>query len=140
MGRPIQIDIDCAEPEALAAFWAQALEYRVADPPGGHASWRDLSAAEANEPGEAWCRAVDPDRAGPSILFHRVPEPKTSKNRLHLDVLLGVGRSEEGRRQVEAEARRLVDLGATEVQQRFEDGHCFVVMQDPEGNEFCLGA
>lgn len=138
----MQLDIDCADPEALAAFWAEALDYRVADPPLDHPTWKAFGEAEANEPGEAWCKAVDPDGSGPPVLFHRVPEPKAVKNRLHVDVLVpphdGDGRGT--RLDVEAEAERLGGLGASRIHDRFEDGHCFIVMADPEGNEFCIAA
>lgn len=140
MGRPIQLDIDCADPDALAAFWAEVLHYRVADPPGGHANWRQFSEAEAAEPGERWCMCVDPDRSGPTLLFHRVPEPKTVKNRLHLDVWVAPrgGDPDANWPAVDAEAERLVALGASKLQRVSDDGQCFVVMADPEGNEFCV--
>lgn len=53
MGRPIQVAIDCVDPERLAALWAEVLAYRVADPPAGHDTWKDFSDAEAAEPREA---------------------------------------------------------------------------------------
>ena len=75
--------------------------------------------------------------------FQPVPEPKVVKNRVHLDLDVGGGRGtplEERRRRVEAEADRLVAAGATVFRVLSEDGvdHYAVVMQDPEGNEFCL--
>ncbi len=140
MGRYIQIDIDCADPEGLAAFWAEVLDYRVADPPGGFASWRECSEAEARESGERWCRVVDPDGSGASILFHRVPEPKVAKNRLHIDVWVAPrgGSPESSWPAVDAEVARLVELGASEIRRVAEDDQCFVVMTDPERNEFCV--
>lgn len=134
MGRDLQIAVDCADPEALAAFWAEVLDYRV-PPPRGHATWRDYSQAEANEPGEGWCRADDPDGSGPSLLFHRVPEAKAEKNRLHLDVWVSHGGDWAP---LDAEVERLVGLGASVLRRRDDDGHCYVVMGDPEGNEFCV--
>jgi len=84
---------------------------------------------------------VDPVGAGPRIWFQRVPEGKTIKNRLHLDIHAGGGRSvpiETRRERVDAEARRLVGLGATLVRELSEEGldHYAVAMKDPEGNEF----
>jgi hypothetical protein len=140
VGRPIQIDIDCADPEALAAFWAEVLQYRVADPPAGFDSWGAASAADAREPGEGWCRVIDPEGRGPSILFHRVPEAKVAKNRLHLDVFVApLGREpEENWPIVDAEVERLTKLGATSLNRVTETEQCFVSMTDPEGNEFCV--
>jgi len=138
MALPIQIAIDCADPEPLATFWAQALHYEVAAPPGGHETWAAFSEAE-DVPGEAWCRVVDPEGLGPPILFHRVPEPKITKNRVHLDIGPRPRDPDEtaearaARR--ESEIRRLVALGATHV--RTNEDREFAVMQDPEGNEFC---
>ena len=84
----------------------------------------------------------DPQARGPRIFFQRVPEGKVAKNRLHLDLRAAPGLKGDDRlAALEAECERLVALGATRVQ-RFEpepylsDG--FIVMQDPEGNEFCL--
>lgn len=139
MGRTIQIDIDCADPERLAAFWAEVLGYRVADPPMGHESWRAFSEAEAEEAGERWCSVVDPDGAGPRVLLHRVREPKVVKNRLHLDVFVASPADpEKNWPVVDDEVERLVGLGATKLRRVSENDQCFVVMADPEGNEFCV--
>ena len=137
MERRLQIAIDCADPERLAAFWAAALDYELLDPPGGHSSWEALSAADANEPGEQWRVIDDPTSHGPRVLFHTVPEPKTTKNRVHLDVWLPRSAG-EGTEVVEAEAARLEGLGATRIRTRDDDGEFYIVMQDPEGNEFCI--
>lgn len=140
MGRAVQIDIDCSDPERLAAFWAEVLGYQVADPPGDHPTWQAFSEAEAAEAGEAWCTAIDPDGVGPPVLFHRVPEGKVAKNRLHLDVFVTErgGPPEAAWPLVDAEVHRLVELGGTDLRRVDEDEQCFVVMQDPEGNEFCV--
>ena len=139
MGRPIQIDVDCADPERLATFWAEVLEYEVAEPLN-YESWLSYSEAEAKEPGERWCAAFDPAAgAGPRLLFHRVPEAKTVKNRLHLDVFVSPRDIDlDGRwAAVDAEVERLVGMGAESINRSPED-ECFVVMRDPEGNEFCV--
>jgi hypothetical protein len=83
--------------------------------------------------------AVDPDSVQPSLFFHRVPERKTVKNRVHLDIRLAPGAPEETARPlVDAEARRLVGFGATHLRTDDDDDY-YAVMQDPEGNEFCVG-
>ena len=81
---------------------------------------------------------VDPDGKGPRIFFQRVPEGKTVKNRVHLDVRSAPGlEGDERLAALEAEAARLAPLGATKVEVREDEEH-LIVMQDPEGNEFCL--
>ncbi|HET9556055.1 MAG TPA: VOC family protein, partial [Actinomycetota bacterium] len=83
---------------------------------------------------------VDPDGVGPRLYFQRVPEAKTAKNRVHLDLEVS-GRGiplEEVRRQVAAAVERAVAAGATKVREVDEADEHWVVLQDPEGNEFCL--
>jgi hypothetical protein len=139
VGRVVQIAIDCENPDLLASFWVAALDYELFDPPSGHATWADYSRSEAVEPGEAWSMIVDPRGRGPSVLFHRVPERKIGKNRLHLDVFLAPGEARSVTQPlVDAEAQRLVGLGATLVRRSSEARDYYIVMQDPEGNEFCL--
>ena len=87
--------------------------------------------------------ALPPEgESGPRLFFQRVPEGKTAKNRLHLDVRAAPGSvGDERMAALDAEATRLADLGATRVRRVDPDGRMetgFVVMQDPEGNEFCL--
>jgi Glyoxalase-like domain len=84
---------------------------------------------------------IDPDGDGPRIWFQIVPDPRTVKNRLHLDIHASGGRAvpiETRRQRVDAEAKRLPDLGATVVGAFSEEGidHYAVAMKDPEGNEF----
>ena len=133
--------IDCADPDRLAAFWIEVLEYRLADPPEGFASWSDYSSSVAAEPGEGWSRIVDPEGRGPSVLFHRVPERKVAKNRMHIDVRVRPpGASDDAARPfVEAEVGRLVALGATHVRTDDDESDYYAVLHDPEGNEFCVG-
>lgn len=128
VGRRIQICVDCRDAEALASFWAEALAYEVAKPPGHFTSWEEFSIAESAS-GERWCQVVDPDERGPSVLFHTVPEPKVTKNRLHLDVFVSTG-------SIDQEIDRLLALGATQVRTDPDGG--FTVMTDPEGNEFYI--
>lgn len=140
-----QLVVDCADPDTLARFWAAALGYELASPPTGFATWndyyRDLGVPE-EDLADGADRISDPDGQGPSIWFNLVSDAKVVKNRLHLDIHASGARTDpiETRKQrVDAEARRLVDLGATTVGALAPDGvldHYAVGMKDPEGNEF----
>ncbi len=142
MARAFQVTMDATDPARLAQFWAAALSYEVQPPPGDFASWEAFLEAQG-VPRDEWGAAsaiVDPDGVRPRIFFQRVPEPKTAKNRVHLDLQSGGGPGvplEEQRRAVRAEVERLVSLGATEVGEQADLGVYWVVMRDPEGNEFC---
>jgi hypothetical protein len=143
MATRIQVTFDAADPPALAAFWGELIGYVEQDPPEGFDSWEAW--AEANDvPRERWgdyAARVDPDGAGPRLYFQRVPEPKTAKNRVHLDLDVGGGRGtpmEELRRNVAAAVERAVAAGATKVRGVDEGCEHWVVLQDPEGNEFCM--
>jgi hypothetical protein len=141
MATPIQLVFDCADPERLARFWAAALGYRMQPPPEGYATWREFETARGIPEHErnSWNAVIDPDGVGPRLYFHRVPEPKVGKNRLHID--LDVARdvaAGEYRARIEAEAERLSKLGATRLRATEEDGEYWVTMLDPEGNEFDL--
>ncbi len=144
MATRIQVVFDCADPDRLARFWASALQYRLPDPPEGFNTWDEWLKAEGI-PEEEWNSASaleDPDGTGPRIYFQRVPEHKIVKNRVHIDLNVSGGAKvplEERRKQVDAEAERLVDEGATVFRPgSVERGEYWVVMQDPEGNEFCV--
>jgi hypothetical protein len=139
-----QLVIDCADPDRLSRFWAAALGYELEPPPSGFATWddywRDVGMPE-EDLGIGDDRIADPGGAGPRIWFQVVPEPKTIKNRLHLDICASGGRGvpmAARKQRVDAAARRLVGLGATMVRVLEEDGldHYGVGMTDPEGNEF----
>jgi glyoxalase superfamily protein len=139
-----QLVIDCTDPDRLCRFWAAALRYELEPPPAGFATWddywRDVGVPESDL-GIGADRIADPGGAGPRIWFQVVPERKTIKNRLHLDVCASGGRSvpmATRRQRVDAEARRLAGLGATMVRVLEEEGldHYGVAMKDPEGNEF----
>lgn len=137
--RELQVTFDCAEPVRLARFWCEVLGYVV--PPGQDEAATEGGADGASEdqPGGAVC--VDPTGAGPRLYFQRVPEGKVVKNRVHLDVRAGTGLvGAERLATLEAEGARLVALGATRVRllpADDEEESC-LVMQDVEGNEFCL--
>ncbi|GGY46089.1 VOC family protein [Streptomyces omiyaensis] len=147
----LQLTIDCADPARLVPFWAEALRYVPEPPPEGHASWRAYWAAcgvPEEELGDAGGdlpeSLVDPAGAGPRVWFQRVPEPKTAKNRVHLDLKVGGGRAVPlalRRTRVDGEVSRLTALGATVLYTMDEPhgtDHYAVVLQDPEGNEFCV--
>ncbi|MBO0771820.1 MAG: VOC family protein [Actinobacteria bacterium] len=144
MSREVQITFDCADPAGLAGFWAEALGYRLQDPPPGFASW-EQALAEMGIPPEHRNDAsalVDPEGRGPRLFFQRVPEGKQAKNRVHLDVRAAPGLQGDARMAgLEAEAQRLVARGATRLGRHepaapLDAGH--IVLADPEGNEFCL--
>ena len=139
-----QLVIDCASPEPLARFWAEALHYVIATPPAGFESWDDFYRSigvSEDELGIGADRIEDPRGEGPDIWFQVVPERKSIKNRLHIDLHASGGRDlplETRRERVEAEVARLVALGATRKQAILEEGldHYAVALSDPEGNEF----
>jgi hypothetical protein len=143
-----KIVIDCADPHAQAAFWAAALGYAVEDNSvlierlladgridrsvittvSGRAAFRGLQAVRhPDDP----VQEVTGTGLGRRILFQQVPEPKTVKNRLHLDLHAGPERRD-------AEVARLGGLGATVLQEVREPGTDHVVMAAPEGNAFCV--
>ncbi|MCK9899122.1 glyoxalase [Parafrankia colletiae] len=144
MARDVQITFDCADPAGLAAFWAEALGYRLQDPPAGFESWEQALEAMGVPPGSRndASAVVDPAGSGPRLFFQRVPEPKRAKNRVHLDVRAAPGLDGEARMAaLEAAAELLVSHGATRLRRHepappLSAGH--IVMADPEGNEFCL--
>jgi len=109
----LELVLDCRDPDGLAQFWAAALGYRQQ---GGAANYR----------------ALVPDSGdGPKLILQGVDEPKATKNRMHLDILAG---------DIEAEASRLTQLGARRARGEVvvEHGMHWIVMVDPEGNEFCI--
>lgn len=142
--RTVQVTFDCADPAALAAFWVEALGYVFPDPPGDFATWDDALDAWGVPDGERNRASAieDPTGAGPRIFFQQVPEGKPVKNRLHLDVRAAPGlEGDERMAALTAECDRLVALGATQHHVAPPDPPMsggFIVMQDPESNEFCL--
>lgn len=139
--KQVQITFDCAEPERVARFWCEVLGYVIPAPPEGFASWDDFDRSlPAEYQGSAFA-CVDPSGEGPRLFFQRVPEGKAVKNRLHLDVRVGTGLVGDDRlAALETECERLVNLGAVRVRLLSADGinESTIVMQDVEGNEFCL--
>jgi hypothetical protein len=139
--RQVQVTFDCAEPERVARFWCEVLGYVVPPPPEGFASWDDFNSSLPPERQGSAFACGDPTGVGPRLFFQRVPEGKVVKNRVHLDVRAGTGLvGDERLATLEAECTRLVALGATRVRLLEADGEeeSCIVMQDIEGNEFCL--
>ena len=133
MARDIQVTFDAAFPRELGMFWARVLGYVEQPPPPGFDSWDDALDAmgiDRSDPDRAFA-VVDPEGVGPRLFFQRVPEPKSAKNRMHLDVRASPD-------QLHARAAQLVALGARLVAEINEPGGHFITMLDPEGNEFCL--
>lgn len=126
------------DPHALASFWAAVFGYPAPDP--------DAFAAMAEPQGltreqiDKRSLAEDPKGIGPRLYFHHADGPKTTRNRLHLD--LNVGGPDGDPELLDAERDRLVALGATVVrlidQQWGPFPERYYQMHDPEGNEFCL--
>jgi glyoxalase superfamily protein len=117
--KQFQVTFDCAEPDRVAGFWSQVLGYTQ----------------------DSAVSCVDPTGVGPRLYFQQVPEGKIVKNRVHLCVRVGTGLvGAERLAALEAECARLVPLGATRVRLLPADGEeeSCIVMQDVEGNEFCL--
>jgi len=139
--RQVQVTFDCAEPERVARFWCEVLGYVVPPPPPGFDSWHAFERSlPAEHHGSAFA-CEDPGGVGPRLYFQRVPEGKVVKNRVHLDVRVGTGMvGAERLAALDAESARLVALGATQVRRMPADGinEACIVMQDVEGNEFCL--
>ncbi|MGA4850601.1 VOC family protein [Streptomyces sp. G5(2025)] len=140
--------IDATDPHAQATFWGETLGYEVEDNSAlidrllglgaapeeatvefrGRRAWRDLIAVR--HPDDPYEQETGVG-LGRRILFQRVPEAKTGKNRLHLDVHSAAGRRDE-------EVTRLEALGASVTRHVKEPGGEWVIMSDPEGNEFCV--
>jgi hypothetical protein len=142
-----QLTIDCHDPARLARFWGQALGYQPTPPSTPDTTWWAHYRGRADDDGAFDDRLFDPDGLRPPLWFQEVPEEKAGKNRLHLD-LYATGRDDtlsldERVALVDAKVDELVALGAS-VHERFHsddaaDAYHFVVMNDPEGNEFCIG-
>lgn len=150
--REIQVTFDANDPAALSLFWRDVLGYVHPGPPG-------VELGEGDDPLAAWDEFLersgvpkekrnsasaleDPTKQGPRFFFQQVPEGKVAKNRLHLDIRAAPGlEGDERMAALESECDRLVALGAKRLE-RHEPAPPlslgFIVMTDPEGNEFCL--
>ncbi|NBE53258.1 VOC family protein [Streptomyces boluensis] len=136
----IDLTLDCADAQVLGAFWKTALGYVDEPPPAPFATRAEwlahLGLPEGDAADGAWL--CSPEGVGPRLSILRVPEPKTAKNRLHLDIRIpGHGTPAERWSRIRAEAERLVRAGGR-VLAEVDEHH--VIMADPEGNEFCVAA
>ncbi len=140
MAFDFQVTIDCTAPHELADWWAEALGWQVE--PQDESFIREMIEAGAASDADTtrhrgalvWkdgAAMTSPDPGRPRVLFQRSAEPKTVKNRVHLDVRVGADRRE-------AEIARLVALGATELWRASQGPHEWATLADPEGNEFCV--
>ncbi|MFE2103816.1 VOC family protein [Streptomyces sp. NPDC059468] len=136
--KQFQVTFDCAEPERVARFWCEVLGY-VVSPPKGFDTWDDFDRSRPPEDRGSWFACSDPSGVGPRLFFQRVPEGKVVKNRVHLDVRVGTGLvGEERLATLEAECTRLLSIGAVRVRLLYDGNDSCILMQDVEGNEFCL--
>src|SRR5918999_5052194 len=108
-----EVAVDCADPCALAAFWSAALGYELVECDD------DIASIE------------DPSGAAPSMYFQRVPEAKSTKNRVHFDLSIA---GED----MEVAIARLISLGARRIDDGDDNVRWWAVLADPEGNEFCV--
>ena len=152
MSSTIQITFDARDPRTLSRFWRDVLGYVHPGPPGVSlepgadplAAWDEFLEASGvpKERRNSASALEDPDGAGPRIFFQQVPEDKVAKNRVHLDVRTASElRGEERMEALEAECARLLALGAARLARHEPEAPTsigFIVMADPEGNEFCL--
>jgi hypothetical protein len=137
MGYDFQVVFDCADPHPLADWWAETLRWDV-EPTDEAFIRRMVSEGQASDDDTTTHKGVLVWKGGAAIrdgdrriLFQVVPEPKSTKNRVHLDVRVG-------KENVEAEAERLQARGATFLHRGQQGPFFWVTMADPEGNEFCV--
>ena len=135
MSRQFQITVDCLDADRMARFWATALGYRLETPPPGYLSWQDfLRANQIPVPETGSISAiVDPDGGGPRLLFLRGSEHRPLVHRFSFDLRAGGGDDAKL-----ALVERLEEAGATMLRRVDGYGDWWVVMSDPEGNEFCV--
>jgi Glyoxalase-like domain len=140
MAFDFQVTIDSSSPHELADWWAEVLGWQVEpqDPAfirkmieSGAASEEDTTEHRGALVWKVGTGLRSPDPGRPRVLFQLAPEPKTVKNRVHLDVRVGEERQA-------AEVARLKELGATELWRASQGPYSWVTMADPEGNEFCV--
>ena len=131
----LQITFDCLDPARVGLFWAAALAYPVPDVEGWHNFLRSQGRSE--EDLNATFAIEDPAGVRPRMFFQRVPEPKSVKNRVHLDLAAQAVGSSDRAEQIDAFVERLTALGGHRLRAVQGDGY-FVIMADPEGNEFCV--
>lgn len=139
MATTVQIAFDAADPHALARFWAQALRYDVEDHSAvvdglvaaGHLAADEAIKVDGRTAFRDVATCVDPAGVGPRVFVQRVAEPKTAKNRVHLDLQVGAEAAP-------GEVERLTLLGAEVAWVTSDRGPVTTTMRDIEGNEFCV--
>ena len=140
MAADVQIVIDSADPHGLADWWAEALGWQVEPQDeafirrmveSGAASTEDTTTHRGALVWRTGAALNSPDPGRPRVLFQQVPEAKTVKNRVHLDVHVGAERRED-------EVARLLGMGATELHRASQGPFEWVTLADPEGNELCV--
>jgi hypothetical protein len=140
MATDFQVVVDCAAPHELADWWADALGWQVEAQDAafirrmidaGYATDDETTTHNGALVWKTGAAINSPDPNRPRLLFQQVPEGKTVKNRMHLDLRVGAERRE-------AEVARLVAAGATELHRASQGPHEWATLADPEGNEFCV--
>jgi len=140
MATDFQVVVDCAAPHELADWWADALGWQVEAQDeafirrmidAGYATDDETTTHNGALVWKTGAAINSPDPNRPRVLFQEVPEGKTVKNRMHLDLRVGAERRE-------AEVARLVAAGATELHRASQGPHEWATLADPEGNEFCV--
>ena len=144
MGTRWTLTVDCRDVAVVAAFWTEALGYVDRPPPRGWDSWEDWL-RDMHVPEEEWgdgANLVDPEGELPAISFLRVPEDKTVKNRVHLDLQVSGGRDVDQalrEERIGGFVERLTAAGASVLAEHHDgDRLDHVVLADPEGNELCV--
>ncbi|HEX7097965.1 MAG TPA: VOC family protein [Acidimicrobiia bacterium] len=133
-----QVVIDSNDPHRIVRFWADALGMEIEDHhdqvvamlEAGHATEEDTVTIDGRKAWKEGAALRDPEGRRPRILFQLVPEPKTVKNRVHLDLRVGENR--------EAKIEELIAAGATRLWEGQQGPFTWVTLADPEGNEFCV--
>jgi hypothetical protein len=140
MAFDFQVVIDSSAPHELADWWAEALGWQIEAQDEafirrmvetGAASEEDTTQHRGALVWKVGAALHSPDPGRPRVLFQLVPEPKTVKNRVHLDIRVGADRRE-------AEVVRLIGLGATELWRGAQGPFEWATLADPQGNEFCV--
>jgi hypothetical protein len=140
MAFDFQVVIDSSAPHELADWWAEALGWQIETQDEalirrmvetGAASEEDTTQHRGALVWKVGAALHSPDPGRPRVLFQLVPEPKTVKNRVHLDIRVGAERRE-------AEVARLIGLGATELWRGAQGPFEWATLADPQGNEFCV--
>ena len=143
MAFTFQVTVDCASPHELADWWAETLGWEVEQQDEdfirrmvaeGHADESETVVHRGALVWRAGAAVVAPEEVGPGsprLLFQWVPEPKSGKNRVHLDI-------RTGEEDVASVRERLIQRGATVLHEGRQGPHTWVTMADPEGNEFCI--